>query len=105
MGLLCILVNDLVMKQMLYCVCFSMFIPDIDIIGCLSRWQTEQIYVNETAQLFGTYRKNSSNGTTISIKKRGGLSLAWQDAKVLAGWCPVPSGDVALAGSEEKASE
>lgn len=80
-----------------------MFIPDLDYP--LARWHTEQLYVNATVQLFGSYHKNSSNGTTISIKKRGGLSLAWQDAKVLAGWCPAPSGDAAVAESGEKGSE
>ena len=32
------------------------------------------------------YNVNGSGGTTVSVKKRGGLAPSWKDAQTLAGW-------------------
>lgn len=51
------------------------------------RWYSEQFYVTDTKHpIEGKYNVNGKNGTTVSIKKRGGLGPAWVDARILANW-------------------
>ena len=56
----------------------------------------EQFYIYDTKHRFGDYvvideSRKKSNGSTVSVKKRGGWASAWKDAQVLAGWCKAPA--------------
>lgn len=58
--------------------------------GLNVRWFTKQFYVKPTVNKLVGYTVNASDGTTVSVKKRGGWAPAWEDAKILAGWSTVP---------------
>jgi hypothetical protein len=46
--------------------------------------------VTETKVRLPHYCVNASGGTTVSLKKRGGLAAAWEDSKAMAGWISAP---------------
>lgn len=51
-----------------------------------SRWFSDQLYVADTKKQLDGYNVNSSGGTTVSCKKRGGWPNAWLAAQQMAGW-------------------
>lgn len=52
------------------------------------RWYLDQIYVYKTCLKLSGYQTNSAGCTTVSVKKRGGWTSSWKDAKILGGWEP-----------------
>ena len=53
------------------------------------RWYKNQIYVNETKQVYLNYKVNGQGGTTVSVGNRG-WAVVYQHARVLAGWDELP---------------
>jgi len=54
-----------------------------------SRWYKNQIYINETKQVYLSYKVNGKGGTTMSVGHRG-WTVLYQHARVLAGWDELP---------------